>query len=167
MGKRASLLAVVATLCLAGPAAASLPAAGNFAGTTSAHGMNGFHDLVTFLATSGGRTLKQFQFGTLGCMSTGDYPLGVDPYAQSDTLGTISKVPVAATGAIELTTKPSFPDAGNVVTLVTVKATFTTAKTVDGTIAVKQSENGTTCNAPTMKFTAVPGTPQSLGYEGP
>ena len=159
--------ALSALVGLMGTAAAALPVAGTFTGTTSAHGMNGFQDLVTFVSANGGRTLKQFQFGTLGCEGTGSFPVGVDPYALSYTLGTIPKVSVSRGGTILLTAKPSFPSPGSVVTSVTIKANFTSSKALSGTIAVTQSQNGTSCAASTMKFNAVPGTPQSLGYEGP
>jgi hypothetical protein len=167
MRKLALPLALATLLGLTGTAGAALPVAGDFTGITSAHGMNGFHDLVTFVTANGGRTLKQFQFGTLGCEGTGSFPVGVDPYAQSYTLGTIPKVSVGPTGSVLLKAKPSFPSPGNVVTSVTIKASFTSSKAVSGTIAVTQTENGTSCTASTMKFSAVPGTPQSLGYEGP
>jgi len=160
-------LALSTTLGLAGPALAALPSSGEFTGTTSVHSMNGFPDLVTFQSSAAGRKLRQFQFGTLGCMGTGSFPLGVDPFAQDYTLATVALVPVSAQGAILVTTTPTFPDAGGIVTSVTITGTFTSPKAVHGTIAVSQSENGSKCVAKTMKFSAVPGTPDSLGYQGP
>jgi hypothetical protein len=167
MRKLALTIALLTIFGLPGSALAALPVAGDFTGITSAHGMNGFHDLVTFVSANHGRSLRQFQFGTLGCMGTGTFPVGVDPFAQDYTLGTIPALSVSTKGAVLVTTKPSFPAPGSVVTSVTIKADFTSSKAVNGTIAVSQTENGSTCTASTMKFSAVPGTPQSLGYEGP
>jgi hypothetical protein len=167
MRKLAIMLALSATLALAGSAVASLPVSGAFTGTTSAHGINGFKDLVTFTSTHGGRTLKQFQFGTLGCMGTGFFPVGVDAYALAYTQGTIASVPVSTTGTILLTAKPSFAETDNIVTSATIKASFANSKLLSGTIAITQTENGSTCGPVTLKFSAAPGTPQSLGLEGP
>jgi hypothetical protein len=166
MRKLALTVAISLTLFVAGAEGAALPVSGAFAGTTSAHAMGGFKDLVTFTA-SGGRTLKQFQFGTLGCLGTGTFPVGVDPYAQAFTLGTVPKVPVSAKGTIELTAKASFSETYNTVTTVTITGTFSSSRSVSGTIVVVQSQNGSTCKAAPLKFSAVPGTPTSLGYDGP
>jgi hypothetical protein len=168
MRKLATTLALSSALVLAGSALAALPISGNFTGTTSAHAMNGFKDLVTFVSAGGGRTLKQFQFGTLGCLGTGLFPVGTDPYAQAYTLGTLPKVTVSTTGTILTTAaKAQFAEADNVVTTVSIKAAFANSKSLSGTITVSQTENGSTCKANPMKFSAVPGTPSSLGYEGP
>jgi hypothetical protein len=166
MRKLAIPLAVGTALLLAGSALAALPAKGNFTGKTSTHSQNGFYDLVTFSAAGGGRSLRNFQFGTLGCMSSGFFPVGVDPFAQPYTQGTIASIPVTAKGTILVTAKPYFAETDNIKTTVTIKATFTSASAVNGTIAVSQSENGSTCTANTVKFSAGPGTPQSLGYSG-
>ena len=85
-------LALSTTLGLAGSALAALPSSGEFTGTTSVHSLNGFQDLVTFDSTAAGRRLKQFQFGTLGCMGTGTFPVGDDPFAQDYTLATVALV---------------------------------------------------------------------------
>jgi hypothetical protein len=166
MRKLVLILAATAALILVGSSLAALPYRGNFTGKTNAHGMNGFDDLVTFTASAGGRTLKNFQFGTLGCMGNGFFPVGVDPFEQAYTQGTINSVPLSAKGIVDLTTKPYFAETDNIVTSVTIKATFTSGTAVNGTIAVSQSEHGSTCTANAMKFTAGPGTPQSLGYAG-
>jgi hypothetical protein len=166
MRKLALILASTTALVLVGSSLAALPHRGNFTGKTTAHATNGFDDLVTFTASAGGRTLRNFQFGTLGCMGNGFFPVGVDPFEQAYTQGTINSVPVSTKGVVDLTTKPYFAETDNIVTSVTIKATFTSATAVNGTIAVSQSEHGSTCSANLMKFSAIPGTPASLGYAG-
>ena len=161
------LVVALASLAWAAAALGVLPTSGDFTGTTSARGMNGFKDLVTFVSTKNGRSLRQFQFGTLGCMGTGAFPVGVDPYALAYTEATIPTVAVSSTGQVTLTTKPSFAETDGITTSATIKATFTSSKAVSGTIAVTQTENGSKCGPVTMKFSAVPGTPNSLGLEGP
>jgi hypothetical protein len=164
MRKLAITLAVSITLGLAATAGAALPSKGEFTGTTSLHAINGFPDLVTFVSQSGGRTLKKFQFGTLGCFGTGAYPVGVDPYGDPTATATVSKVLVSKTGTFLLTAKPAIPGADGTVTTATIKGTFTKSNAVSGTISISQVENGDKCGPRTMKFTAVPGTPESLGY---
>jgi hypothetical protein len=158
-------LALAASLCSA--ALAAQPSAGAFAGTTSLHSLNGFQDVVTFTVAKNGRTLRNFQFGTFGCMeNTGTFPVGVDPYALAYSQGTVATVPVGAKGVIALKTKPSFAETDNIVTTAVIKASFTSGKTLAGTIAISQAENGGTCGPITMKFSAAPGTPTSLGLSG-
>ena len=166
MRRLAIMLALPAALLAVGAATAALPSPGPFTGTTSLHSMNGFHDLVTFTSSKGGRTLKSFQVGTLGCLgATGAFPVGVDPYAQAYTDGTINAVPVSSSGVI-LTTTKLFAETDGITTEVTIKASFTSAKELSGTIAVTQSENGSKCGPTTMKFSAVPGTPSASGCSG-
>ncbi len=167
MRKLALATALTATLAYSAAALAALPSGGHFTGTTSVHGMNGFKDLVTFVSSSGGSRLRQFQFGTLGCMGTGSFPVGVDPFALAYTEATIASVPVSPKGVVTFTAKPFFAETDNIATSATIKATFTSPRAVSGTISVTQSENGSTCGPVTMKFSAVPGTPESLGFQGP
>jgi hypothetical protein len=166
MRKLAITLAVTSTLCLAAAAWAALPGRGLFAGKTSLQPINGFADLVTFSAASNGLSLKKFQFGTLGCFGHGSYPVGTDPYGDPTAIGTITVVAVSPKGGILIKTKPSFPQAGATVTIATVKGTFTSSTALSGTITISQSDNGSTCGPMTMKFSASPGTPTSLGLNG-
>lgn len=159
MRKLALTLSLSTMLGLAGAAAAALPVAGDFAGTTSVHSINGFQDPVTFVSVDGGRTLKQFQFSTLGCMGTGSFPVGVDPWVTGSALGTVASVPVSAKGAILLTARPYFSETDGIVTTVRITGSFTSARAVEGTISVSQSEHGSKCGPTTMKFSAAPGTP--------
>jgi hypothetical protein len=170
MRKLAITLAVSTMLCLAASAVAAAPQTGPFTGKTSAHPVNGFPDLVTFTTATGGKTLKKFTFGTLGCFGTGAFPVGTDPFGMPDATLVMPTLTVTATGTILLTAKGKFAalDAANdPVTTATIKGTFTSSKTLNGTITISQNQNGDTCGPQTMKFTAVPGTPSSLGFNGP
>jgi len=166
MRKLAITLAAISTLCLAAAAWAALPSKAAFAGTTSLHPINGFSDLVTFSAAANGLSLKTFQFGTLGCFGHGSYPVGTDPYGDPTAVGTIKSVVVSSKGVILMTTKPAFPQAGLMVTTATLKGKFTSATALSGTITISQSDNGDKCGPTTMKFSAAPGTPTSLGLNG-
>jgi hypothetical protein len=167
MRKLAIMLALSITFGLAGAAVAALPTKGKFAGKTSLHSINGFHDLVTFVSANGGRTLKKFTFGTLGCFGTGAFPVGVDPYGMPESIGSIPKVKVNANGTFLVIAKPKFAGDNGAVTTATVKGVFATARSVKGTITITQVSDGDKCGPAKMKFTAVPGTPDSLGISGP
>jgi hypothetical protein len=163
MRKLAITLAVLTTLAVAATASAVVPSRGAFAGTTGLRPINGFSDLVTFKSAS--NKLTKFQFGTLGCFGTGAFPIGVDPYGDPGALATLKTIPVTAKGTFTFTTKTPLTGSTGVVTTSTVTGTFTAPGKVSGLISISQSENGDTC-ASKMKFTAVPGTPDSLGLNG-
>jgi hypothetical protein len=171
MRKLAITLAVSTTLGLVASAVAALPTSGPFTGKTSLHPVNGFPDVITFVSANGGHTLKKFTFGTLGCFGSGSFPVGTDPYGMPDSTAVAPVVTVAANGTFLLAAakvKFSALDAADdPLTTATIKGTFTSAKAVTGTITISQSQNGDKCGPSTMKFTAQPGTPASLGYNGP
>jgi hypothetical protein len=168
MRKLASTLAVSTTLALAAAAGAALPVNGAFAGKTSLRPINGFNDLVTFTSTGGGKVLKKFQFGTLGCFGNGAYPLGVDPYGDPTALAIVkTSIPVSLKGTFLLTTKPVMADAQGTVTTAVIQGTFTNSTSASGTITISQNSNGDTCGPSKMKFTVAQGTPSSLGLNGP
>ncbi len=164
MHKLAITLAVSLTLGLAAAAGASLPVNGAFAGKTSLRPINGFNDLVTFTSAKNGTILKKFVFGTLGCFGTSAYPVGVDPYGEAENTATVKgSIPVTAKGTFLLTTKPTLADPEGTVTTAVIQGTVVNSKSIAGTITVSQTGNGDTCGPSKMKFTAVPGTPSSLG----
>jgi hypothetical protein len=166
MRKLAIMLAVSTTLVLAASAVAGMPSSGPFAGKTTARPVNGFVDIVKFTSASGGHALKKFTFGTLGCFGVGAFPVGVDPYGMPDSTAVAPTITVTAKGTFLTTAKIKFSalDASDdPVTTATLKGTFTSADAVSGTITIKQSQDGDTCGPTTMKFTAQPGTPASLG----
>jgi hypothetical protein len=164
MRKLAITLAVLTTFALAASAWATVvPSNGAFAGKTAAHPINGFSDLVTFKVTSG-KFLKKFTFGTLGCFGVGSFPIGTDPYGDPTNTGVIASIPVTK-GAFKYTAKVTLPESDGTVTTALVQGSFTSSKAVSGTITISQSDNGDTCGPSKMKFTAVPGTPSSLGLE--
>jgi hypothetical protein len=163
MHKLAITLAVLTTLALAASAWGTvIPAGGNFAGKTSLHPINGFSDVVTFKVSAG--KMRKFTFGTLGCFGVGSFPVGTDPYGDPTNTGTVASIPITK-GAFKWTGKVALPESGGTVTTVLIQGSFTSPKAVSGTISVSQSDNGDTCGPAKMKFTAVPGTPTSLGLE--
>jgi hypothetical protein len=162
MRKLAITLALTSMLSLVAASMAALPTRGPFAGKTSVHSINGFNDLVTFKAATNGLSLTKFTFGTLGCFGHGSFPVGTDPYGDPMYNGLVKSIPVASNGTFLTTTTPVFGGT-TVVTTATIKGSFTSANAVSGTITIKQSNNGDTCGPTTMKFTAAPGTPTSLG----
>ena len=126
MRKLAITMVVSITLGLAASAVAALPSSGPFTGKTSLHPVNGFPDLVTFTAAGGGRTLKKFTFGTLGCFGTGAFPVGVDPYGLPDSTALFPAVTVTAKGTFLLTAKvkwDALDASSDPVTTATVKGT--------------------------------------------
>ncbi len=167
MRKLATTLALTATLALAAAAGAALPTSGAFAGKTSLRPINGFPDLVTFVSAKSGHVLRKFTFGTLGCFGTGAFPVGVDPYGMPESIGAMPLVKVSPKGTFVLTAKPKFAGSDGTVTTATIKGRFVNRKVVKGTITISQLQNGDKCGPSTMKFTAVPGTPASLGFNGP
>ena len=164
MRKLAITLAVSTTLVLAASAWATVtPSNGSFAGKTALHPINGFVNVVSFKVAAG-KYLRKFTFGTLGCFGVGAFPVGTDPYGDPTNTVVLRSIPVKA-GAFDYTAKASLPDAQGTVTTVTIAGKFTNAKAVSGTIAVSQSDNGDTCGPSKTKFTAIPGTPASLGLD--
>ncbi len=166
MRKLAITLAVSTTLVLAVAASAALPVKGPFAGKTSLHPINGFSDLVTFNVS--GTSLRKFTFGTLGCFAiSGAFPVGTDPYGDPTATAVVKgSIPVTAKGTFTITTKPVLADPQGTVTTAVIKGSFLNSKSAAGTITITQTSNGDTCGPTKMKFTAVPGTPSSLGMNG-
>ena len=163
MRKLAITLAVSTTLVLAASAWAVVPSNGPFAGKTALHPINGFADVLSF-NMSGGKAMRKFTFGTLGCFGVGAFPVGTDPYGDPTNTVVIGSIPVKK-GVFKFTTKPTLPEANGTVTTVTVQGSFTSSKAVNGIISVSQSDNGDTCGPSKMKFSATPGTPTSLGLD--
>jgi hypothetical protein len=158
--RKLALAATAGMAILAGTAFAALPQKGPFAGTTSAHPINGFKDGVQFIVINNGRTLHDFTFGTLGCFGTGAFPVGVDPFALASSVGRVSTIPVSPTGTFLVTTKPRFADTqGGIVTTAVIQGTFTSATAVKGTITISQTFKTDKCGPAKMTFTAAPGRP--------
>ena len=111
MRKLAITLAVSSTLVLRPSPAPRFRGKGAFAGTTSLHPINGFDDLVTFNASATGKSLKKFQFGTLGCFGTGAFPVGTDPYGAPEATATIKSITVLPNGSFTVTSKQKLPGA--------------------------------------------------------
>jgi len=165
MRKVAITLAVMFTFVLSAVAGAVVPQHGAFAGTTSLRPINGFDDIVTFNTSATGKTLKKFQFGTLGCFGTGAFPVGVDPYGEPEAIATIKSITVLPNGTFTATSKQMLPGSTTMTTAI-VQGKFTTSSKLSGTISISQSSNGDVCGPTKMKFNAQQGTPSSLGLNG-
>ena len=85
-----------AALVFAASALAVLPSQRSvFKGVTSEHAVNGFKPTIQFVAQPGGK-LTNFVFQTLGCFGSGQFPVGVDPFAEMPWR--LPKITVPATG---------------------------------------------------------------------
>ena len=93
-------------------------------------------------------------------------PVRVDPYGDPSALATVKSIAVTPKGTFLATTKQKLPGSTTTLTTAVIQGTFTSAMKVSGTIAISQSNNGDTCGPMKMKFSAVPGTPSSLGLNG-
>ena len=114
----------------------SRPSASKFYGVTSEHAVNGYKPTVTFTAPAGGRTLTNFVFQTLGCFGTGQFPVGVDPFAAAPWR--VAKIPVAKTGvySAKVNATSTALDAGTLTA--TISGSFTSATEVTGKITFSQ-----------------------------
>jgi hypothetical protein len=165
MRKLAITLAVSTTLAVAASAwAVVVPSNGPFAGKTALRGINGFSNVVQFNVTGGGKFMKKFTFGTLGCFGVGGFPVGTDPYGDPANTVLIASIPVTK-GAFKYTAKVTLPDGTGTVTTALIQGSFTNGKAVSGTISVSQADQGDTCGPAKTKFTAVAGTASSLGLQ--
>ena len=70
---------------------------------------------------------------------------------------------MSAKGTFLITTKPVLPGAEGTVTTAVISGSAVNSKSISGTIAISQRQDGDTCGPLKMKFTAAPGTPSSLG----
>jgi hypothetical protein len=158
---------IAASLVFAASAVASALAVlptqrSKFSGVTSEHAVNGYKGTVTFVTPAGGRTLKNFVFETLGCFGSGQFPVGVDPFAEMPWR--VASIPVETTGvylAAKVKATSTALDAGTMIA--TISGSFTSPQKVTGKITFSQDQQGATCGPRTLKFTAAVGTPPSSG----
>ena len=151
----------VIALTFVGSALAVLPSQRSvFKGVTSEHAVNGYKPTIQFVAQPGGR-LTNFVFQTLGCFGAGQFPVGVDPFAE--TPWRLPKLTVPATGTLNMKVNAisNALDAGKMT--VTVTATFTSASKMTGKITYSQDQSGATCGPRTVKFAVSTNAPSSLG----
>ena len=156
------ITSVAFVLVFATSALAVLPSQKSvFRGYTSEHEVNGFKPTIQFTAQPGGRTLTNFVFQTLGCFGSGQFPVGVDPFAEMPWR--LPKVAVPATGTVTTKLKATSTalDAGKMA--VTFTGTFTSASKMTGKITYSQDQSGATCGPKTVKFTVSTNAPVSLG----
>lgn len=164
MRKLATTLALTLALSVVASSVAAAPQTGKFAGYTTQKPINGYHALVMF--TSTGKTLKRFTVQTLGCFGYGQFGTGENPLGLPTATGRIALIPVLANGSFSITAKLKYDGSGTGDTIAVVAGTFLTPTSATGTVTIKQDLHGDQC-AQKLKFTAQPGTPESLGLTGP
>jgi hypothetical protein len=120
-----------------------------FKGVTSEHAVNGYKPTIQFVAQPGGR-LTNVVFQTLGCFGSGQFPVGVDPFAESPWK--LPKLTVPATGTVtaKVAAKSNALDSGKMT--VTFTGTFTSASKMTGKLTFTQDQSGATCGPKTVKF---------------
>jgi hypothetical protein len=131
-----------------------------FKGVTSEHAVNGYKPTIQFVAQPGGR-LTNVVFETLGCFGSGQFAVGVDPFAESPWK--LPKLTVPATGTVttKVAAKSTALDSGQMT--VTFTGTFTSASKMTGKITFSQDQSGATCGPKTVKFAVSTNPSPSLG----
>jgi hypothetical protein len=155
------ITSAIAALAFTASALAVLPSHRTvFKGVTSEHAVNGYKPTIQFIAQPGGR-ITNFVFQTLGCFGAGQFPVGVDPFAESPWR--LPKITVPATGTLKtkVSATSNALDAGSMT--VTLTGTFTSASKMTGKITYSQDQSGATCGPRTVKFAVSTNAPSSLG----
>ncbi len=153
---------ILGSLVFAASALAVLPSKrSKFSGVTSEHAVNGYKAAVTFTAPAGGRTLNNFIFETLGCFGSGQFAVGVDPFAEMPWR--VASIPVGTTGVYSAKANATSTALNAGKMTATISGSFTSAKTVVGKITFSQAQDGATCGPQTVKFTATTGRADTLG----
>ena len=153
--------AAVAALVFAGSAFAVLPTQRSvFKGVTSEHAVNGYKPTIQFVAQPSG-LLTNVVFQTLGCFGSGQFAVGVDPFAESPWKLPKLTVPKTGTVTAKVAAKSPALESGNMT--VTFTGTFTSASKMTGKITFSQDQSGATCGPKTVKFAVSTNPPPSLG----
>jgi hypothetical protein len=147
--------AVLTALALAASSLAVMPRArASFTGVNlSEKPVNGFRPTVRFTVTANGKTLRNFEFQTLGCFGVGNFAVGVDPYAEMPWK--VASIPVGKLGtftATKVKPKTAFPDGIKMTATITGK--FAKTDQTTGTISYSMSQYGATCGPKKLKFNA-------------
>jgi len=153
--------AVAAALVFATSAFAVLPTQRTvFKGVTSEHSVNGYKPTIQFVAQPGGQ-LTNFVFQTLGCFGSGQFAVGVDPFAESPWKLPKLMVPKTGTVIAKVAAKSPALDSGKM--SVTFTGTYTSASKMTGKITFSQDQSGATCGPKTVKFAVSTNPAPSLG----
>jgi hypothetical protein len=154
--------ALMAVLVFATSALAVVPSQRSvFKGVTSEHAVNGYKPTIQFVAQAGGKTLTNFVFQTLGCFGAGQFPVGVDPFAE--TPWRLPKITVPANGTILTKVNATSPALDSGKMSVTLSGTFTSTSKMSGKITFSQDQSGATCGPRTVKFAVSTAASTSLG----
>ena len=152
--------AAASALVFASSAFAVLPTQRSvFKGVTSEHAVNGYKPTIQFVAQPGGR-LTNVVFQTLGCFGSGQFAVGVDPFAESPWK--LPKLTVPSTGTVTAKVAAKSPALDSGKMTVTFTGTFTSASKMTGKITFSQDQSGATCGPRTVKFTVSTNAPTSL-----
>ena len=161
--ERAAALAAVVVLALAAVALAAQPKAGKkYAGTTSAHKLNGFKAAVTFkVSSTGGRILK-FVYQDQGCFGSGGHLTpGVNYLAKPWNVHAVGAIKIGKNGKFSVKNVKSKYKVQNQTTVTTtsVSGKFKNGKTAVGTITFTQKfslpgQPGSSCGPATVTFKA-------------
>jgi hypothetical protein len=161
MRKLIVITATAAALVFAASAYSALPTQRTvFKGVTSEHAVNGYKPTIQFVAQPGGR-LTNVVFETLGCFGSGQFAVGVDPFAESPWKLPKLTVPKTGTLTAKVPAKSPALDSGNMT--VTITGTFTSASKMTGKITFTQDQSGATCGPKTVKFAVSTNPVASLG----
>jgi hypothetical protein len=151
----------LAVLVFVTSALATLPTQKSvFKGVTSEHAINGYKPTIQFIAQPGGRMLTNVVFQTLGCFGAGQFPVGVDPFAE--TPWRLPKLKVPATGVVTTQVNATSPALDSGTMSVTFTGTFTSASKMTGKITYSQDQSGATCGPRTVKFSVSTNAPKTL-----
>ncbi len=152
-------LAAIAALLLAATALAAKPKKNaRFVGTTNMTPVAGFHAPVKFTVSADGKSLENFTFGSFGCFGAGGFKPGVNPYT-GHSLIDAGKLKLGANGRFTANATSAYTVAGQTTTTkMTIKGSFSTPKSVSGTITFSQTVVGggvnSKCGPGTPAFTA-------------
>lgn len=152
-----------AVLVFAASAQAVLPTQRTvFKGVTSEHAVNGYKPTIQFIYRPGSKVrLTNVVFQTLGCFGAGQFPVGVDPFAESPWKLPKLTVPKTGTVTAKVAAKSNALDSGKMT--VTFTGTFTSASKMTGKLTFSQDQSGATCGPKTVKFAVTTKPASSLG----
>jgi hypothetical protein len=143
--RAAALLTAAMTLAVAATALAAHPkAGGKYSGATSQAKIEGFSAPVTFTVSASGTKLLHFTYGSLGCLGSGGFRPGVNPFT-GGSLYPVGTISVAANGhfaiaKVKQTDKLKGKDQPTLVTVTAVTGKFTSAKRASGKVTFTQTD---------------------------
>jgi hypothetical protein len=150
-----AVTAFAGVLVLTASALAVMPRArSSFEGlNTTEKRINGYRPEVTFTVTASGRELRKFMFETIGCFGIGSFPIGVNPYAESQWQSP-TKILVGKLGSFTMKVRPTSAFAEGAKMVATISGSFTSPGVAVGKVVYSMTQNGSGCGPKTIKFKA-------------